>query len=62
MSEKKLIISPKKFHGDSTVVTTRLPSSLVEQVDAIAKSTHRTRNEVVQLCLEFAVEHLEIEK
>ena len=61
MTDKKLIITAKKFHGDSTVVTTRLPSSLVEQIDAIAKSTHRTRNEIVQLCLEFAAEHLEIE-
>ncbi len=60
MSKEKLIISPKKYRGDSAVVSVRLPDDLVKALDEIANHTGRTRNEVVQKCLQFAVDNLEI--
>lgn len=60
MPEKKLVISSKKFRGDSAVVSVRLPNDLIVRLDAIAEETGRTRNEIVQTCLEFAVDNLEI--
>ncbi|MBQ8439311.1 MAG: ribbon-helix-helix protein, CopG family [Clostridia bacterium] len=60
MPEKKLIISSKKFRGDSAVVSVRLPNELILKLDEIAEQTGRTRNEIVQTCLEFSVENLEI--
>ena len=60
MPEKKLIISSKKFRGDSAVVSVRLPNKLILKLDEIAEQTGRTRNEIVQTCLEFSVENLEI--
>lgn len=61
MTEKKLIIPTKKFRGESLVVSARLPVELVRRIDEIAQHTGRTRNEIVQTCLEFSVQHLEIE-
>ena len=60
MSNEKLIISSKKNRGDSTVISIRLPDELVKALDKIAEETGRTRNEVIQKCLSFAVDNLEI--
>ena len=62
MEAKKLIIASKKFRGDSVVVSTRLPNELVNGLDKISQQTGRTRNEIIQTCLEFAVENLEIKE
>ena len=60
MSEKKLIISSKKFRGDSSVVSVRLPDDMIERLDDIAEQTGRTRNEIIQRCLAFSIENIEI--
>ena len=60
MQEKKLIISSKKFRGDSSVVSVRLPNDMIEQLDTIAERTGRTRNEIIQKCLAFSIENLEV--
>lgn len=62
MSKEKLIISSKKFRGETTVVSIRLPEDLVKSLDEIATETGRTRNEVIQKCLSFAVDNLEIKE
>ena len=62
MAEKKLVIASKKFRGESSVVSVRLPNELIRQLDAIAEETGRTRNELIQTCLEFALGNLEIDK
>ena len=61
MLEKRLIIPSKKYRGNSSVVSVRLPNDLVESLDEIAEKTGRTRNEIIQICLEFSVENLDIE-
>lgn len=60
MSEKKLVISSKRFRGDSSVVSVRLPNELIKKIDEIAEKTGRTRNEIIQTCLEFSIENLEV--
>ena len=62
MSNEKLVISSKKYRGDSTVISIRLPDQLVKKLDTIAEDTGRTRNEVIQKCLAFAVDNLEIKE
>ncbi len=62
MSNDKLIISSKKYRGDSSVISIRLPDELVKALDKIAEDTGRTRNEVIQKCLAFAVDNLEIKE
>ena len=58
--EKKLTIEQKKYKGESSVVSARLPIELINDVDRIAKETGRTRNEILVLSLEFALENIEI--
>ena len=62
MAEKKLIISAKKYVGDSAVVSARLPVELIKELDTICEKTGRYRNEVIQMCLEFSVDNIEIER
>ena len=60
MPDKKLVISSKKFRGDSSVVSVRLPNDMIEKLDAIAEQTGRTRNEIIQKCLAFSIEIIEV--
>ena len=62
MSNEKLVISSKKYRGDSAVISIRLPDELVKKLDSIATETGRTRNEVIQKCLAFAADNLEIKE
>jgi len=62
MSDAKFQVTPKKYTGESTVVSMRLPKDLLRDVDAVAARTGRTRNEFLTMCLEFALEHLEIKE
>ena len=60
MADKKLVISSKKFRGDSSVVSVRLPNDMIEKLDAIVEQTGRTRNEIIQKCLAYSIENLEV--
>ena len=60
MEDKKFVVSAKKYKGDSSVVSLRLPVDLVNELDQVAEKTSRTRNEIIALCREFALENLEI--
>lgn len=60
MADKKLIISSRKFRGNSSVVSLRLPDELIQSLDEIAEKTGRTRNEIIQKFIEFSLENLEI--
>lgn len=62
MTDKKMIIPSKKYKGTSSVVSTRLPAELVQKLDEVASQTGRTRNEIIQRCLEFSIENLEIKE
>ena len=62
MADKKLIIPAKKYSGESAVVSARLPLDLIQRIDDICDLTNRNKNEVIQMCIEFAVENIEIEK
>lgn len=60
MPKEKLVISSKKYRGDSAVLSIRLPDELIKAIDEIAEKTGRTRNDVIQKCLAFAVDNMEI--
>ena len=62
MTESKFQITPKKYIGESSVVSMRMPKDMLRDIDEIAERTGRTRNEFLLLSLEFALEHLEIEE
>ena len=60
MPKEKLVISSKKYRGETSVISIRLPDELVKTLDAVAEETGRTRNEVIQKSLAFALDNLEI--
>ena len=61
MEKPKLTITPKKYSGESTVVSLRLARDLLRDIDNVAAATGRNRNELMTICLEFALNHMEIE-
>lgn len=55
-----LKIEPKRYTGESTVVSMRMPRDMVKEIDRIAAITGHTRTELMMLCLEFSLKHMEI--
>lgn len=55
---KKLTIPSKKYKGDSSVISARIPIELIKKIDSIAEETGRTRNEIIMECLDFAVDNI----
>ena len=59
MAERKLIIKKKKYQGTTSVISARLPDSMIQEIDRVAEETGYNRNEIITKCLEFAIGHLE---
>ena len=62
MSDRKLIIQPHRYGGESSVISLRLPKDMLSDIDRVAADTGRTRNEILVLSMEFALENMEIEQ
>ena len=60
MERPILRISPKRYSGETTIVSMRLAKDLLKDIDAVANVTGRTRNEILTMSLEFTLEHMEI--
>ncbi len=60
MDEPVLKIPAKRYGGDSAVVSVRLPKDMLRELDQAAQAAGRTRNEIMSLALEFALEHMEV--
>lgn len=56
----KLTISPKKYVGETSVISSRLPKDMIKDLDSVAEKTGRTRNEIMLMCLEYALTNMEI--
>ena len=59
MTDKKFIIPPRKYRGETAVVSARIPKDLIAEIDRLSQKTGRNRNEIIEMCIEFAVEHIE---
>lgn len=62
MADKKLIIQPHRYGNETSVISVRLPKDMLAVIDRVAAETGRTRNEIVVMSMEFALENLEIEE
>ena len=60
MAEKKLIIRPHKYVGETTVISMRLPKEMLSVIDQVATDTGRTRNEILITSMEYALDNMEI--
>ena len=59
----KLIITKKGVKGEDgyKVFSIRSKDELVEKLDQLAQQTNRSRNDLINTLLDFAVEHSEVE-
>ncbi len=59
---EKLIVQRKKMKGEDghRVFSVRLPEETVEKLEAIAKETNRSRNDLINLFLEYAIKNCQI--
>lgn len=62
MDDVKLLITQKKYTEESAVISMRIPKDMLRDIDAVAATTGRTRNEIMTTSLEFALEHMEVDK
>ena len=58
MEKPILQISQKKYSGESSVISMRIPKDMLADIDQVAEVTGRTRNEIVTTGLEFALNHM----
>ena len=59
--ENTFVVHPRKpGFGKTSVVSARLPDDMIEELDKIAHKTGRTRNELIQMCIDFALKNIEI--
>ncbi len=60
MSEPIFRISPKKYTGETTIVSMRISKDMLRDIDEAAARTGRNRNELLAMSLEFALNHMQI--
>ena len=56
----KLKITPKTYTGETAVISARLPKDMIADLDKVANVTGRTRNEIMLMCLEYALKNMEV--
>lgn len=60
MNKPVLRISPKKYGGETTIISMRVAKDMLRDLDQVAAVTGRNRNEILSMSLEFALQHMEI--
>lgn len=60
MDNIRLVIPPKKYTGETSIVSMRISKDMLKDIDTAARAAGRTRNEILQMSLEFALNHMEI--
>ncbi|MBR6052656.1 MAG: ribbon-helix-helix protein, CopG family [Clostridia bacterium] len=60
---EELIVQRKKMKGEDghKVFSVRLTEEIVAKLDAIAEQTNRSRNELINLLLEYAIRNCRIQ-
>ncbi|MED9969103.1 MAG: hypothetical protein UFA98_03710 [Ruminococcus sp.] len=60
MDEPVFLIRQKKYVGETMVVSMRIPKDMLTDIDKAAQVSGRTRNEIMSMSLEFALNHMKI--
>ena len=60
--DEKLIIKRKTFKGDDgyKVFSIRVKEETVSKLDGLARETNRSRNELINMFLDYAISHCEV--
>lgn len=61
--DKKLIINKKSLKGEDGYKTfsIRIKEETVTELENLAKETNRSRNELINILLDFAIENCEVQ-
>lgn len=61
--DDKLIIKTKKYKGSDGYKTfsIRIKEEVVDNIDSISNRTGRSRNELIGILLEYAINHCKVE-
>ena len=51
----------RKYDDGNRVISIRIREELLEQLDTLANTSNRSRNEIINLILEHGVKNIEIE-
>lgn len=64
MENNKLVIRPKKMKGEDgfKIFSIRVREDIVTRIDNISSATNRSRNELIGLFLEYALERCVVEQ
>lgn len=58
----KFVIHPKqKTASQTSVISVRLSDSIIDKLEVIASKSGHSRNEIISMCVEYALENLEIQ-
>lgn len=57
-NKPKLEIRPKKYKGETAVMSLRLPEEVIAKIDRISQQSGRTRNELVLHFIEYALDNV----
>ena len=60
MKEPVFHLTRKKYTEESTVITMRMPADMLRDIDAAAEASHRSRNEILSMALEFSLANLKV--
>lgn len=62
MNNDSLVVTPKRPKGDDEhkVFSIRIKEDTVNRIDKIVSMTGRSRNELIGIFLEYALEHCEV--
>ena len=60
MDEPVFLIRQKKYVGETMVVSMRIPKDMLSDIDKAAEVSGRTRNEIMSMSLEFALNHMKV--
>jgi len=64
MANNQLVIKPKKIRGNDghKTFSIRIKEETVESIDSISVQTGRSRNELIGIFLDYAINNCKIEK
>jgi metal-responsive CopG/Arc/MetJ family transcriptional regulator len=64
VKDEKLVVKPKKAKGENGYKTfsIRVKEEIIAQIDEVSAQTGRSRNELIGMFLEYAVERCVIEE
>lgn len=60
LAERKLKITRKDDEFDTFSI--RIKRDIVSKLDDIAAKTNRSRNEIINICLKYAIDNIEFEE